>query len=160
MEEPQTPPGRSAQHGECGGLPTQSQLRENEVYLAGEAAALEDRRPHPRSVWHRIPDGKRAKDLETVLVHWELSPRELAFRIRDRACEFLSESIVSRSQKAADLIESLAYVVLQPADRFHHLAWKLCATKPVEHVIETLDLARAARGVDRYGDAGRRTLSR
>jgi transposase InsO family protein len=155
-------------------------------YLEGGLEALEDRRPPPRAAWNRIPDRIRAKVLETALVHTDLSPRELAWRITDREGEFVSESSVYRILKAADLIQSPAYILLQAADRFSHptrrpnelwqtdftylpvvgwgwyylstvlddysrkiLAWKLSATMRVEDVIETLDLARAATGVDR-----------
>ena len=91
-----------------------------------------------------------------------------------------------RILKAADLIESPAYILLQAADRFQHPtrgrnelwqtdftylpvvgwgwydlstvlddysrkigAWKRSDTMRVEDVTETLDLARAATGVDR-----------
>jgi transposase InsO family protein len=128
----------------------------------------------------------RAKVIETALAHTALSPRELACRITDREGEFLSESSVYRILKAADLIESPAYILLQAAARFQHptcrrnelwqtdftylpvvdwgwyflstvlddysrkiLAWKLSATMRVEVVTQTLDLARAATGVDR-----------
>ena len=89
-------------------------------YLEGGPEALEDRKPRCRSVWNRIPERIRAQVIETALVHTELSPRELACRIPDREGEFLSESSVSRILKAADLIESPAYILLQAADRFQH----------------------------------------
>ena len=155
-------------------------------YLEGGPEALEDRKPRPRAVWNRISDRIRTKVIETALVHTQLSPRELACRMTDQEGEFLSESSVYRILKAADLIESPAYILLQAADRFPHptrrrnelwqtdftylpvvgwgwyylstvlddysrkiLAWKLGATMRVEDVTETLDLARAATGVDR-----------
>ena len=147
---------------------------------------LEDRKPRPRAVWNRIPARVRDRVIETALAHTQLSPRELACRMTDREGEFLSESSVYRILKAADLIESPAYILLEAADRFAHptrwrnelwqtdftylpvvgwgwyylstvlddysrkiLAWKLSATMRVEDVTETLDLARAATGVDR-----------
>ena len=88
--------------------------------LEGGPEALEDRKPRCRSVWNRIPERIRAQVIETALVHTELSPRELACRIPDREGEVLSESSVSRILKAADLIESPAYILLQAADRFQH----------------------------------------
>ena len=88
--------------------------------LEGGPEALEDRKPRCRSVWNRIPERIRTPVIETALVHTELSPRELACRITDREGEFLSESSVSRILKAADLIESPAYILLQAADRFQH----------------------------------------
>ncbi len=98
----------------------------------------------------------------------------------------MATSTGSRILKAADLIESPAYILLQAADRVQHptrgrnelwqtdftslpvvgwgwyylstvlddysrkiLAWTLSDTMRVEDVTETLDLARAATGVDR-----------
>ena len=49
-----------------------------------------------------------------------LAPRELACRITDREGEFLSASSVYRILKAADLIESPAYILLKAAGRFQH----------------------------------------
>ena len=155
-------------------------------YLDGGFEALEDRKPRAPAVWNKIPDRIRAQVIETALIHTELSPRELACRITDREGEFLSESSVYRILKAADLIESPAYILLQAGDRFQNptrrpnelwqtdftylpvmgwgwyylstilddysrkiLAWKLSTTMRVEDVTETLDLARAATGVDR-----------
>ena len=147
---------------------------------------LAARKPQPRAVWNRIPERVRDRVIETALEHTALSPRELACRMTDREGEFLSESSVDRILKAADLIESPAYILLEAADRFEHptrrrnelwqtdftylpvvgwgwyylstvlddfsrriLGWKLSATMRVEDVTETLDLARAATGVDR-----------
>ncbi len=59
-------------------------------YLEGGPGALEDRKPRCRSVWNRIPDRVRAQVIETALVHTELSPRELAWRLTDREGEFVS----------------------------------------------------------------------
>jgi len=155
-------------------------------YLEGGPEALVDRKPRPRRVWNRIPDRVREQVIETALMHTQLSPRELACRMTDRESEFFSESSVYRILKAADLIESPAYILLQAGDRFEHptrrrnelwqtdftylpvvgwgwyflstvlddysrkiLAWKLGPTMRVEDVTETLDLARAATGVDR-----------
>jgi transposase InsO family protein len=155
-------------------------------YLEGGPEALQDRKPRPRAVWNRISDRVREQVIETALVHTELSPRELACRMTDREGEFLSESSVYRILKAADLIESPAYILMQAGDRFQHptrrrnelwqtdftylpvvgwgwyylstvlddysrkiLAWTLGPTMRVEDVTETLDLARAATGIDR-----------
>jgi transposase InsO family protein len=168
------------------GLPRSTFYAWYKRYLEGGPEALEDRKPRPRAVWNKIPDRVREKVIETALLHTELSPRELACRMTDREGEFLSESSVYRILKAADLIESPAYILLGAADRFQHptrgrnelwqtdftylpvvgwgwyylstvlddysrkiLAWKLSATMRVEDVTETLDLARAATGVDR-----------
>jgi len=87
-------------------------------YLDSGVEALEDRKLRPGAVWNRIPDRIREKVIDTALVHTELSPRELACRITDRDGEFLSESSVYRILKAADLIESPAYILLQAAGRF------------------------------------------
>jgi putative transposase len=168
------------------GLPRSTFYAWYKRYLEGGPEALEDRKPRPRAVWNKIPDRIRAQVIETALAHTELSPRELACRITDRDSEFLSESSVYRILKAADLIESPAYILLQAGDRFQNptrrrnelwqtdftylpvvgwgwyylstvlddysrkiLAWKLGTTMRVEDVTETLDLARAATGVDR-----------
>ncbi len=65
-----------------------------------------------------LPDRIREHVIETALVHTQLSPRELAFRMTDREGEFLSESSVYRILKAADLIESPAFILMQAGDRF------------------------------------------
>jgi transposase InsO family protein len=168
------------------GLPRSTFYSWYQRYLEGGPEALCDRKPRPRRVWNRIPDRVREQVIETALVHTQLSPRELACRMTDRESEFLSESSVYRILKAADLIESPAYILMQAGDRFQHptrrrnelwqtdftylpvvgwgwyflstvlddysrkiLAWKLGPTMRVEDVTETLDLARAATGVDR-----------
>ncbi len=155
-------------------------------YLEGGPEALQDRKPRRRAVWNRISDRVREQVIDTALVHTELSPRELACRMTDREGEFLSESSVYRILKAADLIESPAYILMQAGDRFQHptrrrnelwqtdftylpvvgwgwyylstvlddysrkiLAWTLGPTMRVDDVTETLDLARAATGIDR-----------
>jgi len=155
-------------------------------YLEGGPEALQDRKPRRMAVWNRIPDRVREQVVDTALVHTELSPRELACRMTDREGEFLSESSVYRILKAADLIQSPAYILMQAGDRFQHptrrrnelwqtdftylpvvgwggyylstvlddysrkiLAWTLGPTMRVDDVTETLDLARAATGVDR-----------
>ena len=102
------------------GLPRSTFYAWYKRYLDGGLDALEDRKPRARALWNRISDRMRAKVIETALVHTELSPRELACRMTDRAGEFLSESSVYRILKAADLIESPAYILLQAADRFQH----------------------------------------
>ncbi len=179
------------------GLPRSTFYAWYKRYLEGGPEALEDRKPRPQAVWNRIPERIRAKVIETALVHTELSPRQLACRITDQEGEFLSESSVYRILKAADLIKSPAYILLQAADRFQNptrrrnelwqtdctylpvvgwgwyylstvlddysrkiLAWKLSVTMRVEDVTETLDLARAAAGVDRVrGEHKPRLLS-
>jgi hypothetical protein len=87
-------------------------------YLEAGVEALEDRKPRPRAVWNRIPERIRAQVIETALLHTQLSARELACRITDREGQFLSESSVYRILKAADLIESPVYLLLQATDRF------------------------------------------
>jgi len=168
------------------GLPRSTFYAWYKRYLEGGPEALEDRKPRRRAVWNQIPDRVRTQVIETALAHTALSPRELACRITDREGEFLSESSVYRILKAAHLIESPAYILLQADDRFQNptrrrnelwqtdftylpvvgwgwyylstvlddysrkiLAWKLGTTMRVEDVTETLDLARAATGVDR-----------
>ena len=81
---------------------------------------LSDRKAGPRQFWNRIPERVRDRVIETALDHTQLSPRELACRMTDRENEFVSESSVYRILKAADLIESPAYILLEAADRFAH----------------------------------------
>ncbi len=102
------------------GLPRSTFYARYKRYLDGGPEALEDPKPRPRTAWNRIPDRMRAKVIETALVHTELSPRELACRMTDREGEFLSESSVYQILKAADLIESPAYIRLQASDRFQN----------------------------------------
>ncbi len=85
------------------GLPRSTFYAWYQRYLDGGPQALEDRPPHPRAAWNRIPERMRAKVIETALVHTELSPRELACRMTDREGEFLSESSVYRILKGARL---------------------------------------------------------
>src|SRR5262249_30703978 len=56
--------------------------------------------------------------VNAALADPERSPRELAWQLTDRTGHFLSESSVYRILKAADLITSPAFVVIQAADRF------------------------------------------
>ncbi len=97
------------------GLPRSTFYAWYRRYPEGGPEALEALKPQPGSVWNRIPDRIRAQVIETALVHTELSLRELACRLTEREGEFLSESSVYRILKAADLIESPAYIPLQAA---------------------------------------------
>jgi transposase InsO family protein len=141
-------------------------------YAEAGKMGLEVRGPARRRYWNRIPGNVRQQVLDTALEHTELSPRELACQMTDQEGYFLSESSVYRILKSYDLITSPAYVVMSASDRFQHptrrpnelwhylstvlddysrkiLAWKLSATMGSADVTETLDLARAATGVDR-----------
>ena len=62
----------------------------------------------------------RERVAAAALADPEQSPRELAWQFTDRTGHFLSESSVYRILKAADLITSPAFIVLQAADRFAH----------------------------------------
>jgi putative transposase len=86
---------------------------------AGEAG-LVAKQPAAQRYWNRIPPAVRRHVVDAALADPERSPRELAWQLTDRTGHFLSESSVYRILKAADLIPSPAFIVLQAADRFAH----------------------------------------
>ena len=89
-------------------------------YAAEGEAGLVARTPAARRYWNRIPPAVRVHVVTAALADPERSPRELAWQLTDRTGHFLSESSVYRILKAADLITSLAFILLRAADRFTH----------------------------------------
>jgi putative transposase len=81
---------------------------------------LHDKKPVPRPRWNAIPKPVRDEVLELALTRTDLSPRELSCQYTDEKRYFVSESSVYRMLKAADLIKSPAYVLMQAGDRFQH----------------------------------------
>lgn len=95
------------------GIPKTKSYRWYDRYQAFGEEGLEDRRPHPRQVWNRIPDEIRQNVVELALDEPELSPRELAFRFTDTKKHFVSEASVCRILKEQDLIPSPAFHVIK-----------------------------------------------
>jgi putative transposase len=89
-------------------------------YAEDGVAGLVAKKPAAQRYWNRIPPAVRGRVVTAALADPERSPRELAWQLTDRTGHFLSESSVYRILKAADLITSPAYIVLQAADRFAH----------------------------------------
>ena len=89
-------------------------------YAEDGAAGLVAKKPAAQRYWNRIPPAVRGRVVTAALADPERSPRELAWQLTDRTGHFLSESSVYRILKAADLITSPAFIVLQAADRFAH----------------------------------------
>ena len=87
-------------------------------YAEAGAAGLVAKQPAARRYWNRIPPAVRGRVVTAALADPERSPRELAWQLTDRTGHFLSESSVYRILKAADLITSPAFILLQAADRF------------------------------------------
>ena len=100
------------------GIPPATFYRWYDRYLEAGAEGLEDRRPCPRRVWNRIPDGVRQRILDLAIEAPELSPRELAVRFTDTERYFVSEASVYRLLKAHDLITSPAFIVVKAAEEF------------------------------------------
>ena len=89
-------------------------------YVEDGVAGLAAKKPAAQRYWNRIPPAVRQRVVAAALADPERSPRELAWQLTDRTGHFLSESSVYRILKAADLITSPAFIVLQAADRFAH----------------------------------------
>ena len=87
-------------------------------YAEEGAPGLVPKQPTAQRYWNRIPPAVRERVVNAALADSERSPRELAWQLTDRTGHFLSESSVYRILKAADLITSPAFVVIQAADRF------------------------------------------
>jgi transposase InsO family protein len=87
-------------------------------YAAGGLDALEDRKPRPKRVWNRIPEGIRDRIIERALEDPELSPREVAVAFTDAEKTFVSEASVYRILKAEGLVTSPAFIVMKAADTF------------------------------------------
>jgi len=100
------------------GIPRSTFNRWYDRFLDGGVVALEDRKPHPGSVWNRIPDEIRQQIVDFALERPDLSPRELAVAFTDTKGYFVSESSVYRLLKVHDLITSAAFVVIKAADEF------------------------------------------
>jgi transposase InsO family protein len=89
-------------------------------YVEAGVAGLAAKKPAALRYWNRIPPAIRQRVVDAALADPERSPRELAWQFTDRTGHFLSEASVYRILKAADLITSPAFIVLQAADRFVH----------------------------------------
>ena len=89
-------------------------------YAEDGMTGLAAKKPAAQRYWNRIPPAVRQHVIDAALADPERSPRELAWQLTDRTGHFLSESSVYRILKAADLITSPAFIVLQAADRFAH----------------------------------------
>lgn len=100
------------------GIPRSTFNRWYDRFLDGGVAALEDRKPHPGSVWNRIPDEIRQQIVDFALERPDLSPREFSVALTDTKGYFVSESSVYRLLKVRDLITSPAFVVIKAADEF------------------------------------------
>jgi len=87
-------------------------------YQGGGIEALEDGRPRPRRVWHKIPDEVGTAIVNLALEEPDLSPRELAVNFTDTKGSFVSEASVYRLLKDRGLITSPAFILMKAADRF------------------------------------------
>ena len=89
-------------------------------YAEDGVAGLGAKKPAAQRSWNRIPPAVRERVVTAALADPERSARELAWQLTDRTEHFLSESSVYRILKAADLITSPAFILIQAADRFVH----------------------------------------
>src|SRR5262249_56682213 len=89
-------------------------------YVEAGGVGWAAKKPAALRYWNRIPPVIRQRVVDAALADPERSPRELAWQFTDRTRHFLSEASVYRILKAADLITSPAFIVLQAADRFVH----------------------------------------
>ena len=89
-----------------------------DLYLEDGLDGLSDKSPCPKSVWNRIPDGRRDDLIEFALEHEALTTRELAVKYTDEKRYYVSESSAYRILKEADLITAPDYVVIKAAEEF------------------------------------------
>ena len=100
------------------GIPRSTFYNWYDRYLDGGFAALEDRKPEPRTVWNKVPESYRKKLLDMALDEPDLSPRELAVRFTGEHHYFISEATTYRILKEHDLVTSPAWIVYKAADQF------------------------------------------
>jgi len=86
------------------GIPRSTFYRWYDLYLEDGLDGLSDKSPCPKSVWNRIPDGRRDDLIEFALKHKALTTRELAVKYTDEKRYYVSESSAYRILKEADLI--------------------------------------------------------
>ena len=65
------------------GIPRTTFYRWYDRCVEGGLDALADRAPRPKSVWNRIPQGRRDNLIEFALEHEALTTRELAVKYTD-----------------------------------------------------------------------------
>jgi putative transposase len=102
------------------GIPRSTFYGGYERFLSEGFDGLHDKKPVPRPRWNAISKPVRDEVLKLALTRTDLSPRELSCQYTDEKCYFVSESSVYRMLKAADLITSPAYVLMQAGARFQH----------------------------------------
>ena len=100
------------------GIPRSTFYRWYDLYLEDGLEGLSDKSPRPKSVWNRIPDGRRDDLIEFALEHVALTTRELAVKYTDEKRYYVSESSAYRILKEADLITAPDYVVIKAAEEF------------------------------------------
>ena len=100
------------------GIPRSTFYRWYDLYLEDGLDGLSDKSPCPKSVWNRIPDGRRDDLIEFALEHEALTTSELAVKYTDEKRYYVSESSAYRILKEADLITAPDYVVIKAADEF------------------------------------------
>src|SRR5271155_3763619 len=83
------------------GIPRSSFYRWYDRHRRGGPEALADRPSRPDRVWNRIPETIRGQIGDLALGQPELSPRELAVRLRDTKQYFVSEASVYRALESA-----------------------------------------------------------
>ena len=74
--------------------------------------------PRPKSVWNRIPDGRRDDLIEFALEHVALTTRELAVKYTDEKRYYVSESSAYRILREANLTTVPDHVVIKAAEEF------------------------------------------
>ena len=89
-----------------------------DLYLEDGLDGLSDKSSCPKSIWNRIPDGRRDDLIEFALEHEALTTRELAVKYTDEKRYYVSESSAYRILKEAELITAPDYVVIKAADEF------------------------------------------
>ena len=100
------------------GIPRSTFYRWYDLYLEDGLDGLSDKSSCPKSIWNRIPDGRRDDLIEFALEHEALTTRELAVKYTDEKRYYVSESSAYRILKEADLITAPDYVVIKAAEEF------------------------------------------
>jgi len=79
---------------------------------------LNNKPPHERRFWNRIPESVKDQVVELALENPDQSSRQLAWQFTDENEYFISESSVYRILKGFDLIEHPAFEIIPVKEKF------------------------------------------
>lgn len=79
---------------------------------------LQERKPNPHQFWNRNPEGVKKQVVDLALMHPEKSSRQLACHFVDKMSYFIFESIVYRTLKGFDLVQSPVFEMISAKDKY------------------------------------------